>query len=202
MHQKQSALNVNCSTIVRYKHHEPDFISTLEFVFRLDKNHDGQTVLSGNIHSDIGLKNISRTVLFSYEMNSPGEISIMDTRYVKTRRDTADKESFKSSFFYVPDGTVRQLRVEPSNNGWLLGNLQSPFALCVNREGQNNPLLLRVDSPSRSRVTNHYDFRPDFQSSGTFVPNHVRTKKLCVVCQAVSLSWCLRLGALKALQNP
>ena len=133
MHQKQSALNVNCSTIVRYNHHEPDFIATLEFVFRLDKNHDGQAVLSGNIQSDRGVNVISRTILFSYEMNRPGEISLTDTRYVKNPRDTADDESFKSSFFYVPEGTVRQLKIEPTNNGWLIGNLQSPFALCVNR---------------------------------------------------------------------
>ncbi|MDE4079273.1 MULTISPECIES: hypothetical protein [Enterobacter cloacae complex] len=133
--QNQNFLKVNCSTILRYNHQDPDFVATLDLVFRLDENHDGQAVLSGNIHSDKGSNIISRTVLFSYEMNRPGEISIMDTRYVKTHRDTADEESFKSSFFYVPDGTVRQLRVEPSNNGWLIGNLQSPFALCVNREG-------------------------------------------------------------------
>lgn len=133
MHQKQSALNVNCSTIVRYNHHEPDFIATLEFVFRLDINHDGQVVLSGNIQSDKGVNVISRTILFSYEMNRPGEISLTDTRYVKNPRDTADDESFKSSFFYVPEGTVRQLKIEPTSNGWLIGNLQSPFALCVNR---------------------------------------------------------------------
>lgn len=133
MHQKQSALNVNCSTIVRYNHHEPDFIATLEFVFRLDINHNGQAVLSGNIQSDKGVNVISRTILFSYEMNRPGEISLTDTRYVKNPRDTADEESFKSSFFYVPEGTVRQLKIEPTNNGWLIGNLQSPFALCVNR---------------------------------------------------------------------
>ena len=133
--QNQNFLKVNCSTILRYNHQDPDFVATLDLVFRLDENHDGQAVLSGNIHSEKGAKIISRTVLFSYEMNRPGEISIMDTRYVKTHRDTADEESFKSSFFYVPDGTVRQLRVEPSNNGWLIGNLQSPFALCVNREG-------------------------------------------------------------------
>lgn len=133
MHQKQSALNVNCSTIVSYNHHEPDFIATLEFVFRLDKNHDGQAVLSGNIQSDKGVNVISRTILFSYEMNRPGEISLTDTRYVKNPRDTADDESFKSSFFYVPEGAVRQLKIEPTSNGWLIGNLQSPFALCVNR---------------------------------------------------------------------
>lgn len=135
MHQKQSALNVNCSTIVRYNHNEPDFIATLEFVFRLDKNHDGQAVLSGNIRSDRGVHVISRTILFSYEMNRPGEISLTNTRYIKNPRDTADDESFKSSFFYVPEGTVRQLSLEPSGNGWLIGNLQSPFALCVSKRG-------------------------------------------------------------------
>lgn len=131
--QNQNYLKVNCSTILRYNHQDPEFVATLDLVFRLNENHDGQAVLSGNIHSDKGAKVISRTVLFNYEMNRPGEISIMDTRYVKNPRDTADEESFRSSFFYVPEGTVRQLIVERSNNGWLLGNLQSPFALCVNR---------------------------------------------------------------------
>ncbi|EHG7890832.1 MULTISPECIES: hypothetical protein [Citrobacter] len=133
--QNQNYLKVNCSTIIRYNHQDPDFVAMLDLVFRLDENHDGQAILSGNIYSEKGAKFISRTALFSYEINRPGEISIMDMRYLKNPRDTADEESFKSSFFYVPDGTVRQLRVEPSNNGWLLGNLQSPFALCVNREG-------------------------------------------------------------------
>jgi hypothetical protein len=133
--QNQNYLKVNCSTILRYNHQEPDFVATLDMVFRLDENHDGQAVLSGNIRSETGAQVISRTILFNYEMDRPGEISIMDTRYVKTHRDTADEESFKNSFFYVPDGTARQLRVEPSSNGWLIGNLQSPFALCVNREG-------------------------------------------------------------------
>ncbi len=32
MRHKQSALSVNCSTIVRYNHHEPDFVATLEFI--------------------------------------------------------------------------------------------------------------------------------------------------------------------------
>ncbi|MCU6279336.1 hypothetical protein [Enterobacter quasiroggenkampii] len=131
--QNQNYLKVNCSTILRYNHHEPDFIATLEFVFRLDKNHDGQAVLSGNIQSARGVHVISRTILFSYEMNRPGEIALTDTRYVKNPRDTADDDSFKSSFFYVPEGTVRQLKIEPTDNGWLIGNLQSPFALCVNR---------------------------------------------------------------------
>lgn len=99
----------------------------------MDKNYDGHAVLSGNIQSDRSVNVISSTILFSYEMNRPGEISLTDTRYVKNPRDTADDESFKSSFFYVPEGTVRQLKIEPASNGWLIGNLQSPFALCVNR---------------------------------------------------------------------
>ena len=45
MRHKQSALSVNCSTIVRYNHHEPDFVATLEFIFRLDEDHDGQADL-------------------------------------------------------------------------------------------------------------------------------------------------------------
>lgn len=108
------------------------FLRNRSFI-RLDKNHDGQAVLSGNIQSDRGVCIISRTILFSHEMNRPDEISLIDTRYVKNPRDIADGESFKSSFLYIPEGTVRQLKIKPTSNGWLIGNLQSPYALCVNR---------------------------------------------------------------------
>ncbi|EQA6227443.1 hypothetical protein ACX5CW_004108 [Enterobacter ludwigii] len=133
MRQKQAAMNVNCSSIIQYNHQAPDFTASLEFVFRLEENLDGYTVLSGNIHSARGTHVISRTVHFSYVMNRPGEIEISDMRYIKNPRDTADDESFRRSFFYVPEGAVRQLRINPSRNGWLIGNLQSPFALCVSR---------------------------------------------------------------------
>ena len=133
MRQKQGALNVNCSTILQYNHQAPNFTATLEYIFRLEKNLDGYVVISGNIHSERGVHVVSRTIHFNYVMNWPGEIEISDMRYIKNARDTADDESFKRSFFYVPEGAVRQLRINPSRNGWLMGNLQSPFALCVNR---------------------------------------------------------------------
>ncbi|QLS01399.1 hypothetical protein [Enterobacter roggenkampii] len=62
--QNQNYLKVNCSTILRYNHYEPDFVAMLEFIFRLDEDHDGQAVLSGNIQSARGVHVISRTILF------------------------------------------------------------------------------------------------------------------------------------------
>lgn len=132
MRQKQSALNVNCSSIIQYNHQAPDFTATLELVLRLEENLDGDAVLSGNIHSAAGTHVVSRTGHFSYVMNSSVEIEISNMRYVKNARDTSDDESFRRSFFYVPEGAVRQLRIYPSRNGWLIGNLQPPFALCIN----------------------------------------------------------------------
>ena len=133
MRQNQGALNINCSTIIEYHHQAPDFDSTLELVFRLEENLEGYAMLAGNTHSDRGTDVISRTIHFSYVMKRPGEIEIADMRYVRNARDTADDDSFRRNFFYVPEGAVRQLRLQPVSNGWLLGNVQSPFALCVSR---------------------------------------------------------------------
>lgn len=133
MRQKQMALSVNCSSIIKYHHQTPDFTATLEFVFRLEKSLDGYAVLSGNIHTSKGVQVISRTVHFNYMVNRPGEIEISNMRDVKNVRDTADDDSFRGNFFYVPEGAARQMRINPLHNGWLIGNLQSPFALCVNR---------------------------------------------------------------------
>ena len=133
MRQKQGVLNVNCSSVIQYHHKSPDFTASLEFILRLEKNLDGYAVLSGNLHSGRSVQVISRTVRFSYEVNRPDEIEIANMHYVKNTRDTADDDSFRHSFFYVPEGGVRQLRINPSRNGWLVGNPQSPFALCVNR---------------------------------------------------------------------
>ncbi|MGP6457664.1 hypothetical protein ACTZGH_23410 [Enterobacter ludwigii] len=55
-------------------------------------------------------------------------------RHIKTARDTADDEIIKKSFFFVPEDTGRQLRLSPLGNARLLGNLQSPFTLCVNQK--------------------------------------------------------------------
>ena len=133
MRQKQGAMNVNCSAIIQYNHRSPDFTATLEFIFRLDKSLDGYAVLSGNIHSGRDVHVISRTAHFSYIVNRPGEIEIADMRYVRNARDTADDDSFRRNFFYVPEGGVRHLRIMQSGNGWLIGNLQSPFVLCVSK---------------------------------------------------------------------
>ena len=105
----------------------------MELVFRLEENLEGYAMLAGNTHSDRGTDVISRAIHFSYVMKRPGEIEIADMRYVKNARDTADDDSFRRNFFYAPEGAVRQLRLQPVGNGWLLNNIQSPFALCVSR---------------------------------------------------------------------
>lgn len=133
MRQKQGALNVNCSSIIQYHHQSPDFTASLEFILRLEKNLDGYAVLSGNLHSGRSVQVISRTVHFSYEVNRPDEIEIANMHYVKNTRDTADDDTFRYSFFYVAEGGTRQLRINPSRNGWLIGNPLSSFALCINR---------------------------------------------------------------------
>jgi hypothetical protein len=133
MRQKQGSLNVNCSSLIRYNHKAPDFTATLDFVFRLEKNLVGYAVLSGNVHSSQGVNVISRTIHFNYAMSRSDEIEIADMHYVKNARDTVGDEVFRSTFFYVPEGTTRQLRIKPLRNGWLIGNLQSPFVLCVSR---------------------------------------------------------------------
>ncbi|POT58081.1 hypothetical protein C3432_09165 [Citrobacter amalonaticus] len=130
----QSSMQVNCATILRYSHHDPNFIATLDMIFRLDKNHNGQAILSGNMHTEREVQIVSRTIIFNYEVNRPGEIYVKNMRYVKNIRDTASDDHFRRGFFYVPDGSVRQLRINPSGNGWLIDNLQSPFALCINSE--------------------------------------------------------------------
>jgi hypothetical protein len=134
MRQHQHSMNVNCSTILRYKHQNPDFIATLEMILRLDSNFRGQVFLSGHMYSERGTENVSRTILFDYEVNRPGEISVKNMHYVKNPRDTARDESFRHGFFYVPEGASRELGLNPLGNAWLIDNLQSPFALCVNKD--------------------------------------------------------------------
>ncbi|HHA2302550.1 hypothetical protein I4P06_21370 [Enterobacter asburiae] len=131
---QQPGLNINCSTILHYDHSNPDYISTLELTFRLDSDFEGLVVLSGNINTATGRQTVSRNITFDYNIKAPGEIVVSDMRHIKTARDTADDEIIKKSFFFVPEGTERQLRLSPSGNAWLLGNPQSPFALCVNQK--------------------------------------------------------------------
>ncbi|MGU3412523.1 hypothetical protein ACLBW0_02585 [Enterobacteriaceae bacterium C34A] len=131
--QKEKGLNVSCSSHIRYHHQSPAFSAALEFDFRLEEDHDGYAILSGNIHSAQDIQVISRTVHFSYVMKRPGEIEISDMRYAKNPRDTADDDSFRYSFFYVPDGSTRQLKINSLRNGWLIGNPQSPFTFCISR---------------------------------------------------------------------
>lgn len=132
--QQQKGMDVNCAAIIRYNQHTPDIAATLDMIFRLDKNLQGQVFLFGNVHSEYGAEIISRTIHFDYEVNKPGEISVMNMRYAKNTRDTANDEVFRHSFFYVPENSSRLLRLNPSGNSWLIENLHSPFALCVNKD--------------------------------------------------------------------
>ncbi|WKW40319.1 hypothetical protein [Enterobacter mori] len=131
---QKPGLKINCSTILHYDHAKPDYISTLELTFRLDSDFDGLVVLSGSIDTATGRQTVSRNITFDYDIKTPGEIVVSNMRHIKTARDTADDEIIKKSFFFVHEDTGRQLRLNPLGNAWLLGNPQSPFALCVNQK--------------------------------------------------------------------
>lgn len=103
--------------------------------FRLGKDRCGRVILSGNIKTGNTVQTLSRMAAFDYERASPNEISIYNVEYMKNTRDTAYDELFRNSFFYAQKGTTRQMYLSPSGNAWLIANLQSPFALCVNKEG-------------------------------------------------------------------
>lgn len=133
-HAHKSGLNINCSTILHFDHANPDFISTLELTFRLDSDFEGLVVLSGNIDTATGRQTVSRHITFDYDIKVPGEIVVSNMRHIKTTRDTAADEIIENGFFFVPEGTERQLRLSSTANAWLLGNPQSPFALCVNQK--------------------------------------------------------------------
>lgn len=134
MRQQQNRMNINCATIVRYNHQAPPFIATLDMIFRLNPTLHGQVILSGEILSAQGVETISRTIMFSYEVSRPGEITVKNMYYIKNKPDTASDENFIHSFLYVSEGTTRQLELSPLGNGWLIENPQSPFALCVNKD--------------------------------------------------------------------
>ncbi|POT57186.1 hypothetical protein C3432_17680 [Citrobacter amalonaticus] len=133
--QQQKGMDVNCAASLRYNQRDPDFIATFDMIFRLNKSFYGQVFLFGNIHSERGVEVISRTIQFNYEVYRPGEISVTNMHYAKNISDTANDELFKQRFFYVPENSSRVLRLNPSGNSWLIENLQSPFALCVNKDG-------------------------------------------------------------------
>lgn len=131
---QKPGLTINCSTILHYDHAKPDYISTLELTFRLESDFEGLVVLSGSIDTARGRQTVSRNITFDYDIKTPGEIVVSNMRHIKTARDTADDEIIKKSFFFVPDNSERQLRLNATANAWLLGNPQSPFALCVNQK--------------------------------------------------------------------
>lgn len=131
---QKPGLTINCSTILHYDHANPDYISTLELTFRLDSDFEGLVVLSGSIETASGKQTVSRNIMFDYDIKTPGEIVVSNMRHIKTARDTANDEIIEKSFFFVPEGTERQLRLSSTANAWLLGNPQSPFALCVNKK--------------------------------------------------------------------
>lgn len=130
---RDSGVEINCSTILRYNHANPDYVSTLEMIFRLDRDYEGLVMLSGNIETATGRQTVSRNITFDYAVKVPGEIILSKMNYIKTIRDTAQDDIITRSFFFVPEGSERQLRVNPLGNAWLLGNPQSPFAICVNK---------------------------------------------------------------------
>lgn len=127
-------IKINCSTILHYDHASPNYVSSLEMTFRLDKDYEGLVVLFGYIDTPTGRQTIARNIQFDYSVKTPGEITVRNMSYIKTLRDNANDEIVKNSFFFVPEGTERQLRLNPLGNAWLLGNPQSPFALCVNKK--------------------------------------------------------------------
>lgn len=127
-------MKINCSTILHYDHANPDYVTTIEITFRLDRDYGGLVVLSGNIDTAAGRQNISRNIIFDYDVKELGEIIISNMSYIKTHRDNADDDILMKNFFFVPEDTERQLRLSSLRNAWLLGNPQSPFALCVNKK--------------------------------------------------------------------
>lgn len=131
---QKPGMEINCSAILHYDHVDPDYVSALEMTFRLDSDYEGLVVLSGSIATATGKQTVSRNITFDYNVKVPGEIIIRNMKYIKTFRDTAQDDILTRGFFYVPDGTERQLRLNPLGNAWLLGNQQSPFALCINKK--------------------------------------------------------------------
>lgn len=131
---QQPGIKINCSTILHYDHASPNYVSSLEMTFRLDKDYEGLVVLSGYFDTPTGRQTIARNIQFDYSVKTPGEITVRNMSYIKTLRDNAHDEIVKNSFFFVPEGTERQLRLNPLSNAWLLGNPQSTFALCVNKK--------------------------------------------------------------------
>ena len=131
---QQTGLKLNCSTILHYNHAHPNYTANLEIAFRLDKDYEGLVILSGYIDTPSGRQTIARNIRFDYGVKTPGEIIIRNMSYIKKFRDNAHDEIVKNSFFFTPEGSERLLRLKPLSNAWLLGNPQSPFALCVNNK--------------------------------------------------------------------
>ncbi|MEX3020849.1 hypothetical protein AB4K05_14770 [Kluyvera sp. STS39-E] len=129
-----NGISVNCSTILNLLHKTPDFTSAIDLRFQLRTNHTGQVDLSGNIKQADGIRFVSRTVLFDYEMSAPGDIAIENMRYVKNKKDSANDHDFKLSFFYVQEGQKRHIKVNPLHNAYLIENTLSPVLLCVNKD--------------------------------------------------------------------
>lgn len=128
-----TGMEIHCATTLHYDHAEPDFIATLEMNFRLDKNYEGLVILSGVIETKTGEQIIARNITFDYDVKKQGEVNVRNMVYKKMRRDTANDDYWATSFFYVPEGTSRQLQLTYIGNAWLIGNQYSPVALCVNK---------------------------------------------------------------------
>lgn len=132
-HHTSPGIRVNCSALIQYDHREPDFTSVVEVNFRLFKNNTGRATLSGTINTPGERQTISRSIAFAWDALSPDEITLHSFAYIKNIKDSARDEIFKKSFLYAPKGASRQLRLSPLKNAWLIGNVQSPFALCINK---------------------------------------------------------------------
>ncbi|BBV66315.1 hypothetical protein [Kluyvera ascorbata] len=130
--QPRGSMNVDCSTMLQMAYKDPDLTATIDLTFRLHRNHTGQVALSGKIKQDDRTQTISRTMLFDYEVKTPGEISLDNMRYAKNLKDSVTDDEFKMNFFYVPDGQKRTIKIRATRNAYLIENLHSPVFLCVN----------------------------------------------------------------------
>ncbi|WP_431625394.1 hypothetical protein [Enterobacter chuandaensis] len=132
-HLIADGIRVNCSALIQYDHRGPDFASVVEVNFRLFKNNTGRATLSGTINTAGEKQTISRSIAFAWDALYSDEIAVHSFAYIKNIKDSAMDDIFKKSFLYAPEGASRQLRLSPLKNAWLIGNVQSPFALCINK---------------------------------------------------------------------
>lgn len=110
---------------------------TVNFIFR--KNNEGEVNISGtffthmkNNESQAIKFNILRSYTFDYDAEDDGYITTSNFRLNKNVRDTLPDEVFNDSVFDLTKQD-KKLRIQQIKNGYLIGNLFSPFVLCVSR---------------------------------------------------------------------